>query len=166
MILDRLWGAPRMDRNGVFAQLKEQLHEGKAPDVSWVTSWTVVVRPKLGTSCVLIDVGQCCSVHDDDHRTTSTKHLISAPSEGHTHAQLACCTMTTESRSNAQHLIAPVIDTEFPTTRAEPHHRLNPVEQQVCKRATDEENETANSIVSRLDVERGHSDPRGMVDCL
>ena len=81
MILDQLWGATRLDRNGVFAQLKVQLHKEKHRDVSWVTSSTVDVRPNLGTSCVLIDVGQICPIHDDVHRTTSTKHLISAPSE-------------------------------------------------------------------------------------
>ena len=46
------------------------------------------------------------------------------------------------------------------------HRRLSKEEQQALDLATEEERETARTIVSRLHVELGHSDPRGTIDSL
>ena len=67
-----------------------------------------------------------------------------------------CCSVTIDSKS---HLVAPAVSTDdYPVIQEE--------EQRVLDLATEEERETARTILSRLHVELGHSDPRGMIDSL
>ena len=84
----------------------------------------------------------------------SSKHIRS----------LARCSMTVDSKS---HVLAPAVSTgDYPVIQEDAHRRLSKVEQQALDLATEEERETAGTIVSRLHVELGHSDPRGMIDSL
>ena len=58
------------------------------------------------------------------------------------------------------------MSTEYPVTQEDGHRRLSQEEQRALDLASEEERETARTIVSRLHVELGHSDPRGMIDSL
>ena len=55
---------------------------------------------------------------------------------------------------------------DFPVVQEYAHRRLSEQEKQALDLATEEERETARTIVSRLHVELGHSDPQGMIDSL
>ena len=55
---------------------------------------------------------------------------------------------------------------DYPVIQEDAQRRLSEEEQQALELATEEERETARTIVSRLHVELGHSDPRGMIDSL
>ena len=71
--------------------------------------------------------------------------------------------MTIDSKN---HFVAPAVSTDdYPVIQEDAHRRLSK-EQQALALATEEERETARTIVSRLHVELGHSDPRGMIDSL
>ena len=74
--------------------------------------------------------------------------------------------MTVDSQSQTQHLVAPATSTEYPIIQEDARRRLNQDEQRALDLASEEELETARTMVSRLPVEFGHSDPRGMVDSL
>ena len=74
---------------------------------------------------------------------------------------LACCSMTIDSKS---HLVAPAVSTEYPVIQEDAQRRLSQEEQRAFDLASEEER--ARTVVSRLHVEIGHSDPRGMVDSL
>ena len=50
-----------------------------------------------------------------------------------------------------------------PVIQEDAHRRLSEEEQQALDLATEEERETARTMVSRLHAELGHSDPRGMI---
>ena len=69
--------------------------------------------------------------------------------------------MTIDSKS---HLVAPAVSTEYPATQEDAHRRLSQEEQRAFELASEEERETARTMVSRLHVELGHSDPRRMID--
>ena len=55
---------------------------------------------------------------------------------------------------------------EYPVIQEDAHRRLSQEEQRVLDLASEAERKTARSMVSRLHVELGHSDPRGMIDSL
>ena len=75
-----------------------------------------------------------------------------------------CCSVTIDSKN---HLVAPAVSTDdYPVIQEDAHRRLSKEEQQSLDLATEEERETARTIVSRLHVELGHSGPRGMIDSL
>ena len=75
-----------------------------------------------------------------------------------------CCSVTIDSKN---HLVAPAVSTDdYPVIQEDAHRRLSKEEQQAFELATEKERETARTIVSRLHVELGHSDPRGMIDSL
>ena len=75
-----------------------------------------------------------------------------------------CCSVTIDSKN---HLVATALSTDdYPVIQEDAHHRLSKEEQQALDLATEEERETARTIVSRLHVELGHSDPRGMIDSI
>ena len=75
-----------------------------------------------------------------------------------------CCSVTIDSKN---HLVAPAVSTDdYPVIQEDAHRRLSKEEQQALDLATEEKQETARTIVSRLHVELGHSDPRGMIDSL
>ena len=75
-----------------------------------------------------------------------------------------CCSLTIDSKN---HLVAPAVSTDdYPVIQEDAHRRLSKEEQQALDLAIEEERETARTIVSRLHVELGHSDPRGMIDSL
>ena len=74
------------------------------------------------------------------------------------------CSVTIDSKS---HLVAPAVSTDdYPVVQEDAHRRLSEEEQQALDLATEEARETTRTIVSRLHVEPGHSDPRGMIDSL
>ena len=96
-----------------------------------------------GTSLVRIDVDQICCVPDD---------------------VLACCSMGTIDRKS--HLVDPAVPPEYSVIQEDAHRRLSQEEQQAFDLASEEERETARTMVSGVHVEVGHSDPRGMIDSL
>ena len=72
--------------------------------------------------------------------------------------------MTTDIKN---HLVAPAVSTDvYPFIQEDARRRLSKEEQHALDLATEEERETARTIVSRLHVELGHSDPREMIDSL
>ena len=71
--------------------------------------------------------------------------------------------MTIDSKS---YLVAPAVSTEYPVIQEDAHRRLSQEEQRAFDLASEEERETARTMVSRLHVEPGQSDPRGMIDSL
>ena len=65
------------------------------------------------------------------------------------------------------HLVAPAVSTDdYPVTQEDAHRRLSEEEQRALDLDSEEERETARTMVSRLHVELGHSDPRRMIDSL
>ena len=58
------------------------------------------------------------------------------------------------------------MSTYYPVIQQDAHRRFSEEEQRVFDLASEEERETVRSIVSRLHVELGHSEPRGMIDSL
>ena len=74
--------------------------------------------------------------------------------------------MTVGITSQSQHLVAPALSSEYPIIQENAHRRLNKEEQRARDMASEEERETARTMVSRLHVEFGHSDPREMTDSL
>ena len=132
-----------------------------------------------GTSSPRIDGGQICCVLDDvfmiiliklwrkkrcsTHRKTVAKEIMKVESSKQIRSQ-TCCSVTIDSKS---HLVAPAVSTnDYPVTQEDAHRRLVEEEQRALDLATEEERETARTMVSRLHVELGHSDPRGMIDSL
>ena len=71
--------------------------------------------------------------------------------------QVTCCSMTMDSKS---HLVAPALSTKHLVFRK----MLSQEEKRALDQANEEERETARTMVSRLYVELGHSDPRRMID--
>ena len=71
---------------------------------------------------------------------------------------LACCSVTIDSKSC---LKAPAVSAEYPVIQEDAHRRFSQEEQRAFDLAGEEERETARTMVSRLHVELGHSDPRG-----
>ena len=57
--------------------------------------------------------------------------------------------MTTDSKS---HLVAPAVSTEFPVIQEDARRRLSQEEQQAFDLASEEDRETARTLVSRLHV--------------
>ena len=75
-----------------------------------------------------------------------------------------CCSVTIDSKN---HLVAAAVSTDdYPVIQEDAHRRLSKQEQQALDLASEEDRDTARTIVSRLHVELGHSDPRGMIDSL
>ena len=74
--------------------------------------------------------------------------------------------MTVDSYCQTQHLMAPAMSTEYPIIQEDVHRRLNQEQQRALDLASDEERETARTMVSRLHVEIGHSDARGIIKSL
>ena len=75
-----------------------------------------------------------------------------------------CCSVTIDSKN---HLVSPAVSADdYPVIQEDAHRRLIKEEQQALDLATEEERETARTIVSRLHVGLGHSDPRGMIESL
>ena len=71
---------------------------------------------------------------------------------------MACCAVTIDTKS---HLVAPAVSTdENPVIQEDAHRRLSEEEQRALDLATEEERETARTMVSRLHIELGRSDPR------
>ena len=95
---------------------------------------------------------------------TVAKEIMEVESSKQIRSQ-TCCSVTIV---NKNHLVAPDVSTgDYPVLQEEDaHRRLSKEDQQALDLATEEERETARTIVSRLHVELGHSDPRGMFDSL
>ena len=58
------------------------------------------------------------------------------------------------------------ISRKYQTIQEDVRHRLNQKEQRAWNLDSEEQRETARTMVSRSHVELGHSDPRGMIDSL
>ena len=94
---------------------------------------------------------------------TVAKEIMRVESSKQIRSQ-TCCSVTIDSKN---HLVAPAASTDdYPVIQEDAHRRLSKEEQQALDLATEEEWETARTMVSRLHVELGHSDPRGMIDSL
>ena len=115
-------------------------------------------------------------LHDHSHQTLEKETLRYTPQLFNTVAKeimrvepskqirsQTCCSVTIDSKN---HLVAPAVSTYDPVIQEDAHRRLGKEEQQALDLATEEERETARTIVSRLHVELGHSDPRGMINSL
>ena len=76
---------------------------------------------------------------------------------------LACCSRTVDSKSP---LVAPALSAAYPVIQEDAHRRLSQEKQRAVDLASEEGRETARTMVSRLHVELGHSDRRGMIDYL
>ena len=74
-----------------------------------------------------------------------------------------CCSVTIDSKSQ---LVAPAVSTDYPVIQEDADRRLSQEEQRTLDLTSEEERVTARTMVSRLHVELGHSDPRGMIDSL
>ena len=74
-----------------------------------------------------------------------------------------CCSVTIDSKS---HLVAPAASKDYPVIQEDARRRLGEEEQRALDLAGEEGRETARSMVSRLHMELGRSDPRGMIDSL
>ena len=149
-------------------------------DVSGVASLMECFLQNPSSSSAHIDVGQTCCVlglHDHSHQTleketlrytpqlvkTVAKEIMRVESSKQIRSQ-TCCSETIDSKN---HLVTPAVSTDdYPVIQEDAHRRLRKEEQQALDLATEEERETARTIVSRLHVELGHSDPRGMFDSL
>ena len=80
---------------------------------------------------------------------------------------LVCCSMTVDSKSRTQYLVAPAVSIEDPTIQEYAHRRRIQEEQQAFDLvASEEERDTVQTTVSRLHGELGYSDPREMIDYL
>ena len=111
-------------------------------------------------------------LHDHPHQTleketlqytqqsvkTFAKEIMNVESSKQIRSE-TCCSGTTDSKI---HLVAPSVSTDdYPVIQEDAHRRL-----QALDLATEEERETARTMVFRLHVELGHSDPRRMIDSL
>ena len=74
--------------------------------------------------------------------------------------------MLFETIDSKSHSVAPAVPTEYPVIHEDAHRRLGQEEQQAFDLASEEERETARTMVSRVHVKVGFSDPRGMIDSL
>ena len=109
------------------------------------------VFPTMSSSSLSSNVGERnVALHTVIMKVETSKHIRS----------LACCSMTTDCKS---HLVAPAVSTEYPVIQEEAHRRLS---EETFDLASEEEREIARTMVSRLHVELGHSDPREMIDSL
>ena len=89
---------------------------------------------------------------------TVAKEIMKVESSQQIRSQ-TCCSVMIDSKN---HLAAPAVS----VIQEDAHRRLSKEEQQALNLATEDERETARTTVSRLHVELGHSDPRGMIDSL
>ena len=71
-ILEQMWATSHYC-DGVFSEMKEQFHGGRAPGVSGMLSLLDVSHQNPGTSNVHINVGQICCVPDHVFVITSIK---------------------------------------------------------------------------------------------
>ena len=80
---------------------------------------------------------------------------------------LVCCSMTVDSKSRTQYLVAPAVSIDYPTIQEDAHRRRIQEEQQAFDLlVSEEERDTAQTTVPRLHGELGYSDPREMIDYL
>ena len=174
-ILEQMWGSTSLGRGGVFSDLKEQFHSGRTPGCQWGNVADGTLSSK---SCYFIcffrrwsDMffyQQC--FHDHPHQTLENEALQYTPQLVKTVAQeimkvesskeissQTCCSVTIDSKSP---LVAPAVSTDdYRVIQEDANRRLSEEEQRALDLATDEERETARTIVSRLHVELGDSDP-------
>ena len=127
-ILEQMWGSTSLGRDGVFSYLKERSRGGNTWMTVEVTSLNEVSLQNPGTLSVYIDVGQMGCVPDDvfmitlikrwketsqctpQLASTVVKEILKVESSKQIHS-LACCSMTVDSKSQIQHLVAPAIST-------------------------------------------------------
>ena len=182
VILEQMWGSTSLCRGGVFSELEEQFQSGRTPGCQWggladgmlsSKSWFLTCSHRRWSD--LLCSRRC--LHDHSHQTleketlrytpqlvkTVAKEIMRVESSKQIRSQ-TCCSVTTDCKN---HLVAPAVSTDdYPVTQEDTHHRLSREEQQALDLDTEEERETARTIVSRLHVELGHSDPGGMIDSL
>ena len=171
-------GSTSLCRGSVVSELKDQFHSGRTPGCQWGGLADGMLSSK---SCLFIcshrrSSDLLCSrrcLHDHSHQTleketlrytpqlvkTVAKEIVKVESSKQIRSQ-KCCSVTIDSKN---HLVAP---DDYPVIQEDAHRRLSEEEQQALDLATEEEQETARTMVSRLHVEPGHSDPRGMIDSL
>ena len=179
-ILEQMWGSTSLCRGvSVFSELKEQFHSGRTPGCQCGSladgmlsskSWLFVCSHR-GRSDLLFS-RRC--LHDHSHQTLEketlryTPHLVKTVAKEIMRVESSkqirsktCCSVTIDSKN---HLVPPAVSTDdYPVIQEDAHRRLSKEEQQAVDLATEEERETARTTVSRLHVELGHSDPRGMI---
>ena len=182
VILEQMWGSTSLGRGGAFSDLKEKFHSARSPGCQWCSftdgmlsskSWFFICSHRRWSD--LLGSRRC--LHDHSHQTleketlrytpqlvkTVAKEIIRVESSKQIRSQ-TCCSVTIDSKN---HLVAPAVSTDdYPVIQEDTHRRLSKEEQRALHLATEEERETARTIVSRLHVELGHSDPRGMIDSL
>ena len=147
-----------------------------------VASLVVCFLEDLGSSSAHIDVGQICDVPDDVFMITLikrwkretlqfkpqlvktvSKEIMKVESSKQNRSQ-TCCSVTIDSKN---HLVAPAVSIDdYPVIQEDAHRRFSEEEQQALDLATEEERETARTIVARLHVQLSHSDPRVIIHSL
>ena len=119
----------------------------------------------LGASSAHIDVGQICCVPDDVFVIILTKLWRKKRRSAHRNWTVAREIMEVESSHNSVTTDSKSLDGSSRVNRFSSHPgRCS--SQRAFDLANEEERETAGTIVSRLHVELGHSDPRGVIDSL
>ena len=181
-ILEQMWGSTSLCRGGVFFELIEQFHSGRTPGCQWSSladgmlsskSWFFICSHRRWSD--LLCSRRC--LLDHSHQTleketlrytpqlvkTVAKEIMKEESSKQIRSQ-TCCSVTIDSKN---HLVAPAVSTDdYPVIQEDAHRRLSEEELRASDLLTEEERETARTIVSRLHVELGHSDPRGMIGSL
>ena len=121
-VLEQMWGLASLGRGGVFFELKEQIHSGRAPGSQWSNlaegthsskSWYFICSHRRWSD--LLCSRRC--LHDHPHQTLKKETLQYTPqfvkkvSKKVMKAEslrqirsLSCCSMTTDSKS---HLVDP-----------------------------------------------------------
>ena len=172
-IFEQIWGSTSLCRGGVFTELKEQLHSGRTPGCQWLADgmlsskfWFFICSHRRWSD--LLCTRRC--LHDHSHQKleketlrytlqlvkTVAKEIMKVESSKQIRSQ-TCCLVTIDSKN---HMVAPAVSTDdYPAIQEDAHRRLSKEEQQALDLATEEERETARTIVSRSHVELGHYDP-------
>ena len=180
-ILEQMWGSTRLGRGGAHSELKEQFHRGRSPGCQWCNladgtlsskSWYFICSHRRWSD--LLCSRRC--LHDHPHKTLEKETLQCTPQLVKTVVKetmkvesskqirsLAFCSMRIDSKF---HSVAPAVSTEYPVIQEDAHRRLSQEEQRAFDLVSEEERETARTMVSRLHVELGHSDPRRIIDSL
>ena len=167
---------------GVFSELIEQFHSCRtsgcqscslADGMLSSKSWFFICSYRRWSD--LLCSRRC--LHDHSHQTleketlrytpqlvkTVAKEIMKEESSKQIRSQ-TCCSVTIDSKN---HLVAPAVSTDdYPVIQEDAHRRVSEEELRASDLLTEEERETARTIVSRLHVELGHSDPRGMIGSL
>ena len=180
-ILEQMSGSTCLGRGGAFSDFERTVSQrqntwmsvgvNSLMEIFLQKSWYFVCSQRRWSD--LLCSRRC--LHDHPHQTleketqytpqlvkTVAKEIMKVESSKQIRSQ-TCCSVTIDSKS---HLVAPAVSTDYPVIQEDAHRRLSQEEQRTLDLTSEEERVTARTMVSRLHVELGHSDPRDMIDSL